>query len=232
MMKKFVCVVNARLKSERVPRKMLAPFAGSCLLEIALKKLLACDFLDQNQLYLGAYDEEIKDIGRKLGVQIYNRTYESTLEPVTMDVIYKYLWDIDTEYVLEINPCNPLLNSETINRALHVFFEKEYKSLFSVVKRQNFYFNQDSSLMNRFIGNEKYLPTLETKLIEPVYEAAHCIYIWKAERVKKEGLRWNLTKNDPFLFEIPPDEAFDIDWPWQFNLAENFYIQKFGIKKN
>jgi len=232
MMKKFVCVVNARLKSERVPRKMLAPFAGSCLLEIALKKLLACDFLDQNQLYLGAYDEKIKDIGRKLGVQIYNRTYESTLEPVTMDVIYKYLWDIDTEYVLEINPCNPLLNSETINRALHVFFEKEYKSLFSVVKRQNFYFNQDSSLMNRFIGNEKYLPTLETKLIEPVYEAAHCIYIWKAERVKKEGLRWNLTKNDPFLFEIPPDEAFDIDWPWQFNLAENFYIQKFGIKKN
>lgn len=231
-MKKFVCVVNARLKSERVPRKMLAPFAGSCLLEIALKKLLACDFLDQNQLYLGAYDEKIKDIGRKLGVQIYNRTYESTLEPVTMDVIYKYLWDIDTEYVLEINPCNPLLNSETINRALHVFFEKEYKSLFSVVKRQNFYFNQDSSLMNRFIGNEKYLPTLETKLIEPVYEAAHCIYIWKAERVKKEGLRWNLTKNDPFLFEIPPDEAFDIDWPWQFNLAENFYIQKFGIKKN
>jgi CMP-N-acetylneuraminic acid synthetase len=232
MMKKFVCVVNARLKSERVPRKMLAPFAGSCLLEIALKKLLACDFLDQNQLYLGAYDEKIKDIGRKLGVQIYNRTYESTLEPVTMDVIYKYLWDIDTEYVLEINPCNPLLNSETINRALHVFFEKEYKSLFSVVKRQNFYFNQDSSLMNRFIGNEKYLPTLETKLIEPVYEAAHCIYIWKAERVKKEGLRWNLTKNDPFLFEIPPDEAFDIDWPWQFNLAENFYIQNFGIKKN
>ena len=231
-MKKFVCVVNARLKSERVPRKMLAPFAGSCLLEIALKKLLACDFLDQNQLYLGAYDEKIKDIGRKLGVQIYNRTYESTLEPVTMDVVYKYLWDIDTEYVLEINPCNPLLNSETINRALHVFFEKEYKSLFSVVKRQNFYFNQDSSLMNRFIGNEKYLPTLETKLIEPVYEAAHCIYIWKAERVKKEGLRWNLTKNDPFLFEIPPDEAFDIDWPWQFNLAENFYIQKFGIKKN
>ena len=231
-MKKFVCVVNARLKSERVPRKMLAPFAGSCLLEIALKKLLACDFLDQNQLYLGAYDEKIKDIGRKLGVQIYNRTYESTLEPVTMDVIYKYLWDIDTEYVLEINPCNPLLNSETINRALHVFFEKEYKSLFSVVKRQNFYFNQDSSLMNRFIGNEKYLPTLETKLIEPVYEAAHCIYIWKAERVKKEGLRWNLTKNDPFLFEIPPDEAFDIDWPWQFNLAENFYIQNFGIKKN
>ena len=231
-MKKFVCVVNARLKSERVPRKMLAPFAGSCLLEIALKKLLACDFLDKDHLYLGAYDEEIKDIGRKLGVQIYNRTYESTLEPVTMDVIYKYLWDIDTEYVLEINPCNPLLNSETINRALHVFFEKEYKSLFSVVKRQNFYFNQDSSLMNRFIGNEKYLPTLETKLIEPVYEAAHCIYIWKAERVKKEGIRWNLTKNDPFLFEIPPDEAFDIDWPWQFNLAENFYIQKFGIKKN
>lgn len=224
--KKITCMVNARLASKRVPRKMLRPFAGSCLLEIALKKLRACDFLDQDRLYLSAYDEEIKELGCKLGVKIYNRSYESTLEPVTMDVFYKYLWDIDADCILEVNACNPLLQAETINKALAVFLENNYQSLFSVVRRKNFYFREDSSLMNKFLGDEKYLPSLETKLVEEIFEAAHCIYIWKAERVKKELIRWSLTKDDPFLFEIPAEEAFDIDFPWQFELAEYAYKQR------
>ena len=225
-MKKITCMVNARLASERVSRKMIRPFADSCLLELALKKLLACGFLDNDRLYLGAYDEEIKEIGRKLGVNIYERSYESTLEPVTMEVLYKYLWDLDAEYILEINACNPLLEASTINDALAFFMENSYRSLFSVVKRHNFYFDENSQMINQFLGDKKYLPTLETKLVQPVYEAGHCIYIWEAERVKKEGLRWSLTKNDPYLYEIPPSEAFDIDFPWQFELAEYAYMQR------
>lgn len=227
-MEKITCMVNARLASERVPQKMIRPFAGSCLLEIALKKLQQCEFLDRDRLYLGAYDEEIKEVGRKLGVRIYNRSYESTLEPVTMDVIYKYLWDIDAESVLEINACNPMLEAETISKALKIFIENDYQSLFSVVKRRNFFFDENSKMVNKFLGDEKYLPTLETKLVAPLYEAAHCIYIWRAERVKRESIRWSLTKNDPYLFEISPEEAFDIDYPWQFELAEEAYVQRYG----
>lgn len=230
-MKKITCMVNARLASERVKRKMVRPFAGSCLLEIALNKLKSCEFLDQDRLYLGAYDEEIKDVGKKMGVQIYNRTYASTLEPVTMGVLYKYLYDIEADHILEINPCNPLLETSTINKALETFQENNYSSLFSVVKRKNFFFDEKSRMVNKFLGDEKYLPTLETKLVGPLYEAAHCIYIWQAERVKKEGIRWSLTQNDPYLFEIPPEEAFDIDYPWQFELAEYAYIQRNKLNK-
>ena len=35
--------------------------------------------------------------------------------------------------------------------------------------------------------------------------------------------RWSFTKNDPFLFEIPPEAAFDIDYPWQFEVGEVLY---------
>ena len=221
--KNLVCMVNARIASERVPRKMLAPFAGSSLLEIALEKLKSSSFLDSNQIFLGAYDQEIKEVGEKLGFQIYNRSYESTLEPVTMEVIYQWLWELNPEYLLEINPCNPLLEVESLDRAIDIFFKEKYESLFSVVTRQNFYFRKNGSMLNDFLGDKKYLPTLETKLVEPVYEAAHCIYLWKSDRVKTEGIRWSLAPNDPFLFEIPPEEAFDIDWPWQFELAEAIY---------
>ena len=152
-MKDITCMIYARLASERVKQKMVRPFAGSCLLEIALKKLQTCDFLDQDRLYLSAYDPEIKAVGKKLGIQIYNRTYESTLEPNTMEVLYKYLDDIESEYILEINPCNPLLEAGTINQALKVFKENDYSSLFSVVQRKNFFFDEESTLNG--LGNLK-----------------------------------------------------------------------------
>lgn len=230
MRKNITCMVYAKLNSHRVERKMVRPFADSCLIEIALKKLLSCSFLDKNKIYLGAYDPEIKSIGEKLGVKIYNRTLESTIEPVTMDVFYKYLHDLNLDYVLEVNACNPLLDPETLNRALETFHNNDYQSLFSVVKRKNFYFREDGSMLNGFLGDPKYIPTLETKLVEPIYEAGHCIYIWKADRVKTQGIRWDLKPNDPYLFEIPPEEAFDIDYPWQFDLAEQMYIKKY-LKK-
>ena len=231
-MKQVTCMVQARLASERVKHKMIRPFADSCLLEIALKKLQSCDFLDQDRLYLSAYDPEIKAVGKKLGVQVYNRTYESTLEPNTMDVLYQYLDDIESEYILEINPCNPMLEAATINKALQVFQENDYSSLFSVVERRNFFFDEESKMLNNFLGDKKYIPTLETNMVGPIYEAAHCIYLWRAERVKLERVRWSLTKNDPFLFEITPEEAFDIDFPWQFELGEYAYIQRYGKANN
>ena len=32
---------------------------------------------------------------------------------------------------------------------------------------------------------------------------------------------------NPYLFEIPEKEAFDIDYQWEFYLAEAFYIRRF-----
>ncbi len=48
--KDITCVVMARLGSTRVKRKMVRPFAESCFLEIALKKLHTCDFLDSEKV--------------------------------------------------------------------------------------------------------------------------------------------------------------------------------------
>lgn len=225
-MKKIACMVKARLGSQRVKQKMVRPFAGSCLLEISLNNLKKCNLLDSERIYLGAYEDEIKDIGKKVGVKIYNRSEESILETAGMKELYQFVWKIDSEYFIEINPCNPLLKPETIDKALKCFIENDYQSLFSVVEKRNFFFDKQSKLVSEFLGSEKDLPTLDTKLVGSLYEAAHSIYIWKAQRVKTELLRWSFSENDPFLFEIPPEEAFDIDYPWQFELAEHAYIMR------
>lgn len=224
-MKKITCMIKARLNSERVKNKMIRPFAGSSLLEIALRKLKECQMLNHENIYLGAYENEIKTIGKKVGVNIYNRPAESISDKATMKDLYSFIWTIESEYFLEINPCNPLLRPETIDEALKVFQENDYKSLFGVVKKKNYFFNDQSQLVSDFLADKSLLPTLDTKLVGHLYEAAHSIYIWNVERMKKELNRWSFTKNDPFLFVIPEEENFDIDYPWQFDLAECAYTQ-------
>jgi len=225
-MKELTCLIAARLGSERVKNKMLRPFADSCLLEIALRKVLRSKHLSPARIYLSAYDEEIKAIGRKVGVQIYNRSEASTHEPVAPQVIWSYVNEIRGDHFININACNALLSVETIDRAIEFYKKEPIRSLFSVVKRPNFFFDKESHLVNRFNGEEKYKRTIETKMIEPLYEAAHSIYIWDAGFMRKEWAMWSFTKNDPYLFEIPIEESFDIDYPWQFELAEAIYKQR------
>jgi CMP-N-acetylneuraminic acid synthetase len=225
-MKELVCVVSARLASTRVPRKMVRPFADSCLLEVTLRKLLGCRNLDPSRIYLSAYEEEIKAIGEKTGVQIYHRTYESTLEPNTCDVLYRFAWDIPSEYFMMVVPTNPLLRSRTLEQAIDHFRNGSADSLFSVVEKRNFVFNPEGRLLNRFLGEEKYLASLETKLLEPIYEAANSFLIWKGEYLRRHNAFWSFSKNDPYLFPIPEDEFLDIDYPWQFRVAERIYVER------
>ena len=80
-MKKIVCYIRARHRgSKRVPQKMLRPFADSCLLEIALERILKCKNLDRDKIFLGSAEKEISAVGEKLGINIYNRSEEEIKE--------------------------------------------------------------------------------------------------------------------------------------------------------
>ena len=214
------------MKSSRMHQKMIRPFAGSSLLEIALKKVQDCKKIKNENIYLGAYDEEIKEIGRKVGIKIYDRSLESVTGDGTKKSLYEYIWDINGDYWVEINSCNPMLSSETIDKSIEFFDCNNYKSLFSVVKRKNWFFNKNKELISNYLGNQEDIDSLNTKYVDHIYEGAHSIYIWSAKRVRKELKRWDFVLNDPYLYEIPEDEFFDIDYQWQFDLAEKMYLQK------
>jgi CMP-N,N'-diacetyllegionaminic acid synthase len=222
------CVISARLGSTRTPRKMVRPFAGSSLLEVLLRKLQRVKNLDPERIWLSAHEDEIRAVGERVGVKIYRRSYESTLEPNTLDVIYRYAWDLPVEHVLVVNGCNPLLRVETIERAIEAFQAHAWNSLFTVVERRNFFWSPEGRMLNRFLGEDKYLATLETKMVEPVYEAGNSLFIWRASFLREHGVFWTMGKDDPHFFPIPDEEFIDIDHPWQFQLAERLYRERFA----
>ena len=236
-MKEITCIIQARIMgSKRLPQKMVLPFAGTSLLRIALEKLMTCRNLDKNKIFLSACEDELKDIAKDIGVNVYDRPLQSVMEndevQPSMRDVFSWAYDIESEYFLQISACNPMLKAETIDRAIEFFQNGDIDSLFSVVKRPNFFFDKSSEVLNPFHGSKEHFYGLDTRLIEPVYEAAHSIYIFKTSYFKNSEncARWSFTKDDPYLFEIPPEEAFDIDYPWQFDLAEAAYIR--SMEKN
>ena len=54
-------VIQARLGSQRIPRKMIKPFAGTTLIDIFLDKVKRCKSFPLSNFYLSAYEQEIKD---------------------------------------------------------------------------------------------------------------------------------------------------------------------------
>ena len=62
-----VCLlVQARLGSQRVPAKMIRPFAGTTLVDILFEKLSKSTVIPKSNIYFSAYEDELKQIATPL----------------------------------------------------------------------------------------------------------------------------------------------------------------------
>ncbi len=68
---------------------------------------------------------------------------------------------------------------------------------------------------------------MNTKNVEPIYEAAHCLYASRLDIIE-QGYWMDINyPPQPQLFIMEELEAFDIDYNWQFHLGEQLF--KMGI---
>ena len=223
---KDICfIIQARTQSTRVPNKMLKPFADSNLFEIAVNKVLNSTIIPKNNFYLSIMDDELIKIANKYNVNYFIRSEESTQEPVTLPKVFEWYDKLPFKYYMIINACNPILKIETIDKFINQFINSDSRGQFGVFEKKTFLFNNEGVMINKFFGDDKYLATLETKFVETCYEAAHSLYAGTMEDIQKEIYMGSFKKpNDPKFFIMDEIECFDIDWPWQFEIAEKLYL--------
>ncbi len=217
---KDVCILTqARLGSQRVPRKMLRPFAGSTLVDILFDKLKLSKVIPKENVYLCAWEEELKEAGRKHGVNIFNRSKESANEDNNMKLIYEWHDKLPFKYIILISACNPLLKIETIDSFIQDFLESEREGAFAVIKKKTYYWSEEGKAITDWKGAS----IMNTKVVEPMYEAAHCLYASRLDIIK-DGF-WMDTNSppEPELVTMDEFEAFDIDYEWQFTVGEKLY---------
>ena len=213
-------VVQARLGSQRVPGKMLRPFSGTTLVDIMFEKLKLLKTIPIEQVYFSAWEPELKQVAKNHGINIFHRSMESAKsEGQPLAEIYEWHDKLPYKYIILVSACNPLLSVETIDSFVSSFLQSDREGAFAVFEKKTYYWDKHGNNLTDWGGST----IMNTKFVEPVYEAAHCLYASRMDIIA-DGF-WMDTKSppEPELFSMQELEAFDIDYEWQFILGELLY---------
>lgn len=215
MKPKIVALVPMRHTSERVPHKNYRDFNGQPLFYWVVKTLLSCPSIDS--VYINTDSPVIKKKAKALGprVRMIDRPKNICADTVPMNTILLYdVSKVQADFYLQTHSTNPFLKKETIERAIREFLaSKTHDSLFSVTRLQARLYDHKGKAINH---NSKKL--LRTQDLPPVFEENSNIYIFTKENLIKRKNRLGIR---PLMFEIPKQEAVDIDEEIDFQMAES-----------
>lgn len=216
-----VCVlVQARLGSQRVPGKMLREFAGTTLMDILIQKLLTSKVINKKQIYCSVYEQELVNAVSKYNINVFHRSEASAMsEGQPLSEIYEWHDKLPYKYVVLISACNPLLSIETIDAFIESFLNSNKENAFAVFEKHTYYWDKHGKSLTDWKGST----IMNTKFVDTIYEAAHCLYASRLDIIGKGY--WMDTKSpaEPELYVMKELEAFDIDYEWQFQLGEQLY---------
>ncbi len=220
-MTKLAALVPMRHHSQRVPEKNFRDLAGKPLYQHILSTLLDVPELDE--IYVDT-DSPVIAEGIKNSfpeVNVIDRPEDLRADEVSMNRIIAHdMSVIGADLYLQTHSTNPLLQAGTISKAIQIFLENrsEFDSLFSVTRLQTRLYDQEGKAINHNPGE-----LIQTQDLSPLYEENSCIYLFTETGLKENGHR---IGSSPYLYEISPDESWDIDTPLDFEIVE------FLMKKN
>ena len=215
-------IIQARLSSERVPKKMIKPFGGTNLIDIACKKILDSKIIPKNNFYFSAYDKEIIDIVESNNLQVFHRSKESADADGPISLIYEFHNKINYKYCVLISACCPLIKVSTIDSFIERYINSKNEGLFGVIKKKNYFWDSNQNMITEWPKDQT---CFNTKVVGETFEAAHCLYAGRMDLIAKDV--WMayppFTKDNPELFLVPEEETLDIDYDWQFEYVEKIY---------
>jgi CMP-N-acetylneuraminic acid synthetase len=220
-MPQTVALVPMRHHSQRVPGKNYRSLAGKPLFHYIIETLLSVP-----EIRLVAVDTDSEPVIQSLHqnfpqVKIIYRPENLRADDIAMNEILKHdTAQVKAELYLQTHSTNPLLRAETISRAIQAFLTNSptCDSLFSVTRLQTRLYDQFGHALNHDPA-----VLIQTQELPPVYEENSCLYLFTRENLLKRNHR---IGEHPFMFEINPEEAWDIDEELDFAVCEFLMSQK------
>jgi len=123
-----------------------------------------------------------------------------------------------------ISACNPLLKIETIDGFVDSFIKSDKEGAFAVFEKKTYYWDKNGSPLTDW----KTSTIMNTKFVDAIYEAAHCLYASRLDIIKDGFWMDTNLPPQPELFLMDELEAFDIDYEWQFQVGEVLYKNLIG----
>ena len=213
-MTRTVALVPMRHDSERVPGKNYRPLAGIPLYHYVIRTLSSVPEID---LIVIDTDSRviIDDCAEHFPqVQVLLRPEHLRDGGIAMnDVLLNTLDQVDADVVLQTHSTNPFLKSDTVSAALKMFTrpDRQFDSVFSVTRLQARLWDAETRPLNHDPS-----VLLRTQDLAPVFIENSSFFIFTPELLRTRGSRIGAR---PFMVEMAPLEAVDIDTEEDFALA-------------
>jgi CMP-N-acetylneuraminic acid synthetase/spore coat polysaccharide biosynthesis predicted glycosyltransferase SpsG len=213
-----IAVVPARGGSRGIPRKNVRLLCGKPLIAYSIQAALSSGLIDR--VVVSTEDEEIAEVSRIYGADVVERPPELARDDVTLDpVIFHAVEAIEErehrryELVVTIQPTSPLLGKRTVDEAINVMLGSNYDTLISVTAEPHICW---------MVGTDKAPVPLQKERknrqqLEPIFRETGALLICRRDVMSKQSR----IGRSVYLFEIPQEEAGDIDDYADWWVAEN-----------
>lgn len=208
--------------SERVPNKNIRDFCGQPLFFRVLETLDSSAMVDE--IIINTDSAKIAEMAltQSEKVKIIRRPENLQGDFVPMNDILNFdLEHCRNDHILQTHSTNPLLRTETINRAIEKYFSDlpARDSLFSVTQWQTRLYWENGEAVNH---DPKEL--LRTQDLPPLFEENSNIFVFSKDSFRSAGKRRIGTR--PSMFKMDRLESTDIDEESDFILAEVLYSRR------
>ena len=206
-------LIFMKAHSERVPGKNMKKLCGRPLFHWILDSLSKAKYI--NEIIINTDANEIAESAtNNYDVTIHMRPkYLLDIHCDEANQIIEYdLSKTNGDFFFQSHSTNPLLNADTIDRAIEEYFHNKFDSLLSVTEKHKRYFTVNGKPINHEPHNLK-----KTQYCKSIYEENSCMYIFSRKVFEKNV---NRIGENPMLYPISSLESIDIDEPIDFEIAE------------
>jgi len=222
--RKIIAIIPARGGSKGVINKNIVDVCGKPLIEYTIDAAKMCRYIDR--IYVSTDSNSIAKISEKCGISVpeLRPSHLATDDSKTIDTL-KYTLQLlkreSYDYVVLLQPTQPLRTTTHINEAIELIVPGHQESIVSVTEvTEHPIFMRRMDSTGRLKSLLNISSTVRRQDLEKYYKVNGAIYINKVEDILKQDISLNDNKI-PYVME----KRFDLDIDTKEDLEKFIRIQ-------
>ena len=171
---KTVAMIPARMGSQRLKKKNLAPLAGQPLITHAIEKCLASGLFDE--VYINSENAEFSKFAEQYDIQFYQRPEELGNSVATSEqFVYDFLKNVECDRLIQVHSIAPLLSKDEVAAFTKAFIASDADVMLSCIEDQIEVAYQDQPV------NFTFAEKTNSQDLKPTQRVTWSITGWRAQ---------------------------------------------------
>lgn len=219
---KIICMIPARLGSQRVKKKNLRIINEKPLIQYIIETVKKCKIFDD--IYLNSEAKIFEKIAKENSIKFYKRdsklsSNKSTNDEFALDFINNIKGDI----LVQVLPTSPLITDKEIKNFVNYYKSKNLNTLISVSPHQIACIYKKKPINFNILRKNP-----PSQKMQPVYSYSTVLMAWQFDNFKQNMIKYKSAYHGGSgkidYFPLSPMASIDIDEEEDFLLIEKILL--------